>query len=64
MDTAGEIEARDVSRRRSMDAEQRKNTRPDIDREDVVFADDSKYSAEMVGVRADGIEVYETSPDV
>lgn len=38
MDTAGEIEARDVSRRRSMDAEQRKNTRPDIDREDVVFA--------------------------
>lgn len=38
MDTAGEIEARDTTKRRSMDAEQRKNTRPDIDREDVVFA--------------------------
>lgn len=37
--TAGEIEARDVSNRAALDAEQRKNTRPDIDREDVVFAD-------------------------
>ena len=37
--TAGEIEARDVSARSDLDAEQRKNTRPDIDRTDVVFAD-------------------------
>ena len=38
--TAGEIEARDVEKRLNYTAEQRKNTRPDIDRKDVVFADD------------------------
>ena len=37
--TAGEIEARDVSQRMEYTAEQRKHTRPDIDRTDVVFAD-------------------------
>ncbi len=37
--TAGEIEARDASQRRDYTAEQRKNTRPDIDRTDVVFSD-------------------------
>lgn len=36
---AGEIEAWDVEERLDMTAEQRKNTRPDIDRTDVVFAD-------------------------
>lgn len=36
--TAGEIEARDVASRADMTDEERKNTRPDIDREDVVFA--------------------------
>ena len=36
--TAGEIEARDTAKRIDMSDEQRKNTRPDIDREDVVFA--------------------------
>jgi hypothetical protein len=41
--TAGEIEARDVENRLNLDAEQRKNIRPDIDRENVVFAD-AKYS--------------------
>lgn len=39
--TAGEVEARDTTTRRKLDAEQRKNTRPDIDREDVVFAGSS-----------------------
>ena len=42
--TAGEIEARDTANRRRMTDEQRKNTRPDIDREDVVFADDAEES--------------------
>ena len=42
--TAGEIEARDASSRGDMTAEQRKNTRPDIDRTDVVFASDSSIS--------------------
>lgn len=40
MNTAGEIEARDTANRSELTAEERKNTRPDIDRTDVVFADD------------------------
>lgn len=39
--TAGEIEARDVEKRLNYTVEQRKNTRPNIDRKDVVFADGS-----------------------
>ena len=35
---AGEIEANDVGRRSNMTSEERKNTRPDIDREDVVVS--------------------------
>ena len=42
--TAGEIEARDVSKRLDYDADKRKNTRPDIDRSDVVFAENSSVS--------------------
>lgn len=42
--TAGEIEARDTANRAEMTAEQRKNTRPDIDRSDVVFAENSNIS--------------------
>lgn len=44
--TAGEIEARDVADRVNYSPKQRKNTRPDIDRKGVVFADDSdkRYS--------------------
>lgn len=38
--TAGEIEAYDTSDRIYMTAEQRINTRPDIDRSDVVFSED------------------------
>lgn len=37
--TAGEIEARDATARLALTAEERKNTRPDIDRKDVVFSD-------------------------
>lgn len=40
--TAGEIEARDVSLRRWRSEEALKETRPDIDRENVVFADKTK----------------------
>lgn len=42
--TAGEIESRDVSNRLDYTSEQRKNTRPDIDRTDVVFAEDTSIS--------------------
>lgn len=38
--TAGEIEARDVTSRMDMTPNQRKSTRPDVDREEVVFAED------------------------
>ena len=37
--TSGEIEARDTANRVEYNSEQRKNTRPDIDRKDVVFAE-------------------------
>lgn len=39
LNTAGEIEAYDTGDRMNMDSKQRKNTRPDIDRKDVVFAE-------------------------
>lgn len=44
LNTAGEIEAYDTSDRVDFTADQRKNTRPDIDRTNVVFADDVKAS--------------------
>ena len=43
--TAGEIEARDTANRTDFSKEQRKNTRPDIDREDVIFAEGGIYYA-------------------
>lgn len=45
--TAGEIEARDVANRADLTAEERKNTRPDIDQEDVVFAESPDKSASI-----------------
>ncbi len=54
--TAGEVEARDTAQRLNLNAEQRKNTRPDIDRTDVVFAGDSGigYSVEKTVVDSEG----------
>ena len=46
--TAGEIEARDTAKRANLTAGERKNTRPDIDRTDVVFANNSSESMEIV----------------
>lgn len=43
LNTAGEIEAYDVGDRINLTAEQRKNTRPDIDRTDVVFASNGSH---------------------
>lgn len=57
MSTAGEIEARDAEKRISYTEKQRKNTRPDIDRTDVVFASDSggwyraEYDPETAGIK-------------
>ena len=60
-DTAGEIEARDASNRRSKTADQRKISSPRLGNEDTVFADGTGPSADYIGKTADGIEVYETS---
>ena len=46
MNTAGEIEARDVSRRRTWDAGRRRNTMPDLGGENTVFADGANRSGE------------------
>lgn len=45
--TAGEIEARDTAQRLSLNEEQRNATRPDIDKNDVIFSDnkDIQYSS-------------------
>ena len=44
---AGEIEARDVANRAELTTEQRKNTRPDIDRSDVAIKGDSDISMDV-----------------
>ena len=62
--TAGEVEARDAAKRLDLDAEQRKNTRPDNNRSDVVFAEGSAVSKNFVGWTSDGIEVYQSSKNV
>lgn len=41
--TAGEIEARDAARRRTMTTEQRRATMPDVGNEDTVFAEKAGY---------------------
>ena len=51
--TTGEVEARDASGRSEYTAEQRKNTRPDIDRSDVVFANDGVSYALAPNAEAD-----------
>lgn len=59
--TAGEVEARDVSARVDLNTEQRKEIRPDLNRTNVVFADDgtswmsakdAKYDSETAGIAA------------
>ena len=50
---AGEVEARDVSSRLEYNAEERKNTRPDVDRSDVVFADKGTSYSLRNGAEAD-----------
>ena len=49
--TAGEIEARDVTARRKMSEEQRRNTMPDTGDEDTVFAEGSRFSFSEDGVK-------------
>ena len=60
--TAGEVEAQDAGNRIDMTVEQRKNTRPDIDRSDVVFAYNSAVAKDFVGWTVDHNEIYKTTP--
>ena len=46
--TAGEIEARDTANRANLTAEERRNTRPDINRTDVVFANATNISLDYM----------------
>ena len=58
--TAGEIEARDVTERRTLTAEERRNRMPNTGDENTVFAEDSRESAEYIGKTRDGRRVYKT----
>lgn len=59
--TAGEIEARDAAARRTMDQEQRRNTRPNLGNEDTVFSDaDAFTSAEVDAEYMDAVERNDT----
>ena len=60
--TAGEIEARDTASRRKLTAEERKNTRPDIDRRDVVFAESG--TEESIGYTKDNKAVVIIDADI
>lgn len=60
--TAGEIEARDVSKRVNYTDEQRKNIRPDIDRANVTFANNDN-SLDYIGNTKDGRRCYQSGFD-
>lgn len=64
LNTAGEIEAYDTSDRVDFTADQRKNTRPDIDRTSVVFSENGTRSLYLAGTTKEGYEVYRTSDDI
>lgn len=61
--TAGEIEARDAANRSELSTEQRKNTRPDIDREDVVFAESGDRSL-SIAIAENGKPVVVVNDDI
>ena len=59
--TAGEIEARETAKRRTMTAEQRRESAPYRGDENSVFADGVGTSFEYVGKTKDGRRVYQTN---
>ncbi len=61
--TAGEIESRDVAERLEFNNEQRKNIRPDIDRTDVIFADNGGINFDYIGDTKDGRRCYRSGFD-
>ena len=59
LSTAGEIEARDAARRLELSAKERKRSRPDIDRPDVVFADEGLEKKAVKTKRQGNIDTEE-----
>ena len=57
--TAGEIEARDTANRLSLNEDQRRSTRPDIDKKNVVFANAGE-GLNYIGDTKDGRRVYKS----
>ena len=57
--TAGEIEARDTANRLSLNEDQRRNTRPDIDRKNVVLSNAGE-GFNYIGETKDGRRVYKS----
>ena len=55
---AGEFESRDVSKRLGFDADKRKNTRPDIDKTDVVFANNATTSFSLNKIEKNAEKEY------
>ena len=51
--TAGEIEARDVTARRKMSEEQRRNTMPDTGNEDTVFAEGAEEAGSIINIEGE-----------
>ena len=62
--TAGEIEARDVARRRSMTDEHRKQTPPDLGDENTVFADEGDKSFALRDKKIPTREELEAKDDI
>ena len=58
---AGEAEARQTAHSRRMTDDERRSRVP---KKGIDFVDNSSYFQDYVGTRSDGIEVYETSPEV
>lgn len=58
---AGEAEARQTAHSRRMTDDERRSRVPE---KGIDFVDSSSYFQDYVGTRSDGIEVYETSPEV
>lgn len=58
---AGEAEARQTAHSRRMTDDERRSRVPE---KGIDFVDSSSYFQDYVGTRSDGIEVYETSPEI
>ncbi len=61
-DTAGEIEARDTAKRRTLTPEERKNKAPDLGDENTVFAEDGKATLNIANTANNEKILYDINP--